>query len=70
MHTLMTWVEAQHSPGMLLVAGAFVVFVGLTVLRIVGRIRRLIWAAGVVAVAGGMGTGGGWNALHTLTQLR
>jgi hypothetical protein len=67
---LFHWVEAQHSPGVLFAAGAMAMLVGLMVLRLVRRVKRLIWSLGVLAVAGGMGAGGGWTALNALTQLR
>ncbi len=70
MQALIDWVEAQSSPGVLFAAGAFALLVGLLVLRLVRRVRRMVWSVGLLAVAGGMGAGGGWTALNALTQLR
>lgn len=70
MRALIDWVEAQQNPGVLFAAGAFAMLLGLMVLRFARRVKRLIWSVGLLAVAGGMGAGGGWTALNALTQLR
>lgn len=58
------------SPLLMVVIGAVGVLIALALLRLVRRIKRLIWTAAILAAAGGAGTGGGWAFLDALKTLR
>ncbi|MEX7469100.1 hypothetical protein AB4Z39_05235 [Mycobacterium adipatum] len=67
MAELLNLVGAQSSPTVMLVIGAIAMLIAMTLLRLVRRIRRMIWTVTVLAAASGMGLGGGWAAFDGLT---
>ena len=58
------------SPLLMVVIGAVGVLIALALLRLVRRIKRLIWTAAILAAAGGAVTGVGWAFLDALKTLR
>ena len=66
---LLDAVGIETSPALMVALGAVGVLVALALLRLLRRIKRMIWAAVVVAAAGGAGTGGGWAFVDALTTL-
>lgn len=69
MAELLNLVGAQSSPIVMLVIGAVAMLIAMTLLRLLRRIRRMIWTITVLAAASGMGLGGGWAAFDGLTTV-
>lgn len=69
MAELLNLVGAQSSPIVMLVIGAVAMLIAMTLLRLLRRIRRMIWTVTVLAAASGMGLGGGWAAFDGLTTV-
>lgn len=60
----------ENSPLLMVVIGAVGVCVALSLLRLLRRIKRMVWTAAVLAAAGSAGTGGGWAVFDALKNLR
>lgn len=69
MAELLNLIGAQSSPIVMLVIGAVAMLIAMTLLRLLRRIRRMIWTVTVLAAASGMGLGGGWAAFDGLTTV-
>lgn len=68
MSDTLDWLTGQGNPAVMLAIGAAAVFVAMALVRLIRRVRRLIWSASLLLAAGGMGAGGGWTFIDALNR--